>query len=398
MQDIERLKIKICDHIDNLAPELIELSRTIHGQPELAFEETKASHCLSSFLKKHGFSCQPGVGEMPTAFIAGYPPHSTKRPTVAFLAEYDALPNLGHACGHNLIAAASAGAAVGLCSCLFEQWGRIAVLGTPAEEGGGGKIKLINKGLFNNLDVALMFHPDSKTQLVKRALAMVALEVNFHGQAAHAAAAPHEGRNALDAVIMSFNNINSLRQQIRDDARIHGIITHGGEAPNIIPHFAAARFMVRALDNTYLQQLLARVIDCFKAAAQASCTRLELKQDELSYAAFKPNYGLVELFRPNLKSLGLRETPGSELANIGSSDIGNVSRLLPSLHANIAICPADLSIHTPEFANAAISDFGQRRMLLAAKALSLTALDLLYYPECLKGVKQEFEGGGHNTL
>ncbi len=300
---------------------------------------------------------------------------------------------MGHACGHNLIAAAGVGAAVGLAACFDEEWGRIIVLGTPAEEGGGGKIRLINQGLFEGLDVALMFHPDAETQLVKRALAMVALDVSFHGQAAHAAASPHEGRNALDAVIMSFNNINALRQQIRSDARIHGIITHGGEVPNIIPHFAAARFMVRALDNTYLEQLLTKVINCFKAAAQASHTRLELKQDELRYDSFKPNYRLVELFRQNLKSVGLLEHPGSELANLGSSDIGNVSQLLPSLHANIAICPANLSIHTPLFAEAAASDMGQARMLLAAKALALTAIDLFCDHEYLRELKQEFGSG-----
>jgi amidohydrolase len=388
MTDPASIKIRICKHIDHLAPQLIRLSRAIHAQPELAFEEKGAVRRLCSFLDEHGFSCRSGVGEMPTAFLAEYPPQATRRPAITFLAEYDALPDLGHACGHNLIAAASVGAAVGISSCFDKHWGRLVVLGTPAEEGGGGKIRLINKGVLEGLDVALMFHPDSETRLVKRSLAMVALEARFHGRAAHAAAAPHEGRNALDGVILAFNNINALRQQLREDARIHGIITHGGAAPNIIPDFAAARFMVRALDMAYLEQLREGVADCLQAAAQASRTRLELKQDELTYASFKPNYRLAELFRQNLKYLGLEEDPGSELANIGSSDVGNVSRLLPTLHPNIAICPPNISIHTPAFAEAAASELGQERMILAAKALALTALDIFCHPEWLEEAKQ----------
>lgn len=392
MHDTNQLKARIQANVDKLAPKLINLSRSIHAQPELIFEEKEASRTLSYFLEDHGFSCQLGVGELPTAFLATYPPKSTKCPAIAFLAEYDALPDLGHACGHNLIAAAGVGAAVGLAACFLKEWGRIVVLGTPAEEGGGGKIRLINKGLFDGLDAALMFHPDSETRLVKRSLALVALEVKFHGQAAHAAASPHKGRNALDGVILSFNNINALRQQVRDDARIHGIITHGGEAANIIPRFAAAKFMVRALDNEYLEKLLKQVVGCFKAAAQASNTELELIQDELSYAPFKPNYKLAELFRGNLKHLGLDEDPGSEYANIGSSDIGNVSQVLPSLHANIAICPADISIHTPSFAEAAASELGNERMIMAAKALAFTAVDLFTDHELLEEVRQEFGG------
>jgi amidohydrolase len=379
MQNTDRLKAELGQQIDNLAPQLVTLSRAIHAQPELCFEEKNAVRLLGTFLKEHGFSCQTGVGEVPTAFLANYPPQAGQRPAVAFLAEYDALPDLGHACGHNLIAAASAGAAAGLASCFDKQWGRIVVLGTPAEEGGGGKIRLIDKGLFEGLDAALMFHPDAKTHMVKRSLALVSLTAEFHGQAAHAAAAPHEGRNALDGVIQSFNNINALRQQLRDDARIHGIITHGGEAPNIIPRFAAARFMVRALDKVYLEHVLERVSHCLQGAAQASNTRLELKIDALRYDPFKPDYRLADLFRQNLKHLGLEEDPGSELENIGSSDIGNVSQILPTLHANVSICPPEpgISIHTPEFAQAAAADLGMQRMLLAAKALAMTAVDVL---------------------
>ncbi len=396
MPDVDKLKARIEYQVDKLFYKLINLSRSIHAQPELLFEEREASRNLCYFLEDCGFSCQLGVGELPTAFLATYPPKSTERPTIAFLAEYDALPDLGHACGHNLIAAAGVGAAVSLASCFDKEWGRIAVLGTPAEEGGGGKIRLINKGLFDDLDAALMFHPDSETRLIKRSLALVALEAKFHGQAAHAAAGPHEGRNALDGVILSFNNINALRQQVRNDARIHGIITHGGEAPNVIPRFAAAKFMVRALDNEYLGELLEKVTDCFKAAAKATNTELELIQDELSYAPFKPNYKLAELFRENLKRLGLEEKPGSEFANIGSSDIGNVSQVLPSLHSNVAICPANISIHTSSFARAAASELGNERMIIAAKALAMTALDLFGYPELLEEVKREF--GGQSPL
>jgi amidohydrolase len=376
MRPNQQQKAFVIRQIDQIAGQLIELSRAIYSQPELAFEEEKAAGRLCEFLGKHGFSCEPGVGGLPTAFLAAYPPDTVCSPAVAFLAEYDALPDLGHACGHNLIAAASAGAAAALAACFDKSWGRIIVLGTPAEEGGGGKIRLIDKGLFEGLKAALMFHPDSETRMVKRSLALLAISAEFYGKSAHAAAAPHEGKNALDGVILSFNNIAALRQQLRPDARIHGIITHGGEAPNIIPRYAAARFMVRALDEKYLEHVQKRVVHCFKAAALASDTRLELKLDELRYAPFKPDYELAEFCRKNLVSLGLNEDPGSEPDNIGSSDIGNVSQLLPTLHASVAICPPKIAVHSPEFAAAAASNLGHERMLIAAKALAMTAIDI----------------------
>ncbi len=376
MNNTTLLKQKIAAYIDELSPALSKLSRAIHEEPELAFEEIKASRLLCDFLSGYGFSCQLGIANLPTAFIAAYPPDKTSRPTIAFLAEYDALPKIGHACGHNLIAAAGIAAAIGLSKFFDESWGRILVIGTPAEEGGGGKIKLVDAGIFNDLDAALMFHPDSATQIVKQSLAMVSLTACFYGKPAHAAAAPYEGRNALDGVILGFNNISALRQQIRSSARIHGIITHGGDTPNIIPEFAAAKFMVRSLDAVYLEELVQRVENCLKAAALASGTHLELKRSLLTYAPFKPDYRLAQLYRNNLESLGVAEDTASELENIGSSDIGNVSQIIPTLHAAVAVCSADLSINTSEFAEAAGSQEAQMRMLCAAKALAFTGLDL----------------------
>ena len=384
-----KLKQQIAKRIDGLCHSLIGLARQLHAHPELAFEERKAQAALCDFLGRHGFGIQKGI-VLPTDFRATYPSGAANRPAIGFLAEYDALPGLGHACGHNLIAASSVGAAVALASVWRAEWGRIVVLGTPAEEAGGGKISMIKAGALQGLDAALMIHPDSSTCLVKRSLAMLSLKVSFHGKSAHAAASPHEGCNALDGVILAFNNINALRQQIRPEERIHGIITHGGQAPNIIPDFAAAQFMVRARDKTRLDILLSRVRDCLSAAALASHTQLDVEEG-LAYAPFKPNYTLTQLFRDNLLALGLAPDQDDEWLDIASTDMGNVSQVLPTIHSTIAICAPGIPVHSPEFAGAAASDLGHARMLLSATALAWTGLDLAQGPGNLEKAKREFE-------
>jgi len=384
-------KQALIKEVERLKPELLEISRFLHANPELAFEEHKAVERLSRTMEKHGFSVERSVAGLDTAFTASRA--SAEGPTIAFLAEYDALPGLGHACGHNLIAAGSLGAALALKAALGEVDGRVLVVGCPAEEKGGGKIPLVDSGVFQGVDAAMLVHPSNRTEIVKRALGMRDVQVEFFGKASHAAATPHLGRNALDAVILAFNNVNALRQQIRPDARIHGIITHGGKAPNIIPDHAAALFYVRALDMAYLEELYQKVLGCFEAAAMATGTRHQVKRAGSDYHPHKINYALAELFRKNLEALGTQVDQGPEDQDLGSTDVGNVSQAVPTVQPMIAICGPSVACHMPEFAVASASRAGEEGMLLAATAMALTGLDLLRDRDALRRVKQEFAGG-----
>ena len=384
-------KQALIKEVERLKPELLEISRFLHANPELAFEERKAVERLSRTMETHGFSVERSVAGLDTAFTASRA--SAEGPTIAFLAEYDALPGLGHACGHNLIAAGSVGAALALKVALGEVGGRVLVVGCPAEEKGGGKIPLVDSGVFRGVDAAMLVHPSNRTEIVKRALGMRDVQVEFFGKASHAAATPHLGQNALDAVILAFTNINALRQQIRPDARVHGIITHGGQAPNIIPDHAAALFYVRALDMAYLEELYQKVLGCFEAAAMATGTRHQVKRAGSDYHPHKINYALAELFRKNLEALGAQVNQGPEDQDLGSTDVGNVSQAVPTVQPMIAICGPSVACHMPEFAVASASRAGEEGMLLAATAMALTGLDLLRDRDALRRVKQEFAGG-----
>jgi amidohydrolase len=408
----EDLKTRIVEQISVIESELIELSSVIHGQPELGHQEFFAAEALTSYLRRHGFEVEESAGGLPTAFVAratanprGAPGGGTKEegedqregtPVVAFLAEYDALPELGHACGHNLIGVASVGAAIALRHALTDYPGRlpgeVRVLGTPAEETSGGKVTLVEKGLFSDVDVAMMFHPSSRNTVLMNSLAIEPLEFVFKGKAAHAAAAPHEGINALDACIGLFNAVNALRQHVRTDVRIHGIISEGGTAPNIVPDRAVARFYVRAATRRYLGDVLRRVGDCARGAAQAAGAELEIRPFEVPNDNMRNNIPLAEAMANNLRLLGVTEIvdPGAPL---GSSDIGNVSQVAPAIHPTISIGPKDLVAHTPEFTRAANSPEAHRGMILAAKALAMTGIDVLTDRGLLARIKADFESG-----
>ena len=265
--EVHQLKHRVQVEVDRLTPDLVAVSRFLHANPELAYEERQAAELLTDILEQHGFTVQRGVANLPTAFtgLAG-----SGAPRIAFLAEYDALPGLGHACGHNLIGTASLGAALAVRSVLDRVAGSVLLVGCPAEEKGGGKIALVEAGIFAGTDAAMLVHPSNRTEMVKLALGMRELMVEFFGKASHAAAAPDQGVNALDAAVLAYAGIGVMRQQVRSDARIHGIITHGGQAPNIIPEYAAARYYVRALDLAYMDDLFGRVVGCCEAAAQAT--------------------------------------------------------------------------------------------------------------------------------
>jgi amidohydrolase len=386
---IGSLKHEIGVSIDLQKARLIQLSLNIHDNPELAFHEEKAAAWLTGYLKENGFRIEPGIAGLATAFRANY---GRGHPAVALLAEYDALPELGHGCGHNIIGVAAVGAGVASRSVIDKLGGSVVVVGTPAEEGLGGKIDMVKAAVFNDLDAAMIIHPDCLNMATIEALACSTLDVEFFGRPAHAAGQPHRGVNALEAMVLAFTAINSLRQHIRGDARVHGIITDGGQAPNIVPAHSAAEFLVRAADNEYLADLQNRILNCFSGAAQASGARLEYRWRDKVYAPMKNNATMAELFKQNLESLGREVMPFEASLGFGSTDMGNVSQVVPSIHPTIAIAPAAVSGHTPEFAAAAASEAGHRGLIDAAKAMAMTLADI-FQPGMLDEVRQEFLSG-----
>jgi len=366
--------------------ELIELSLKIHQNPELGFQEVRASRWLTSYLKRNGFKVEKGICQLATAFSGEY---GSGKPRIALIAEYDALPELGHACGHNIIAAAAIGAGVALKGAIDQLGGSVVVIGTPAEELFSGKGIMVQRGAFDDVDAAMMVHPNVLDIASTRALACVSLEVEFIGKAAHAAARPEAGINALEAMIQAFNGINSLRQHIRERARIHGIITRGGDAANVVPAYAAGNFLVRAEDEAYLDELKIKVLNCFKAASLASGARLEYKWSEAYYAPLRVNTALAEVFTKNLEALGRKVAPPMNRA-FGSTDMGNVSAVVPSIHPTVAIAPLEVPDHSPEFCAAAASEMGHRGLIDGAKALAMTVVDLIAQPEAMARVTEEF--------
>lgn len=387
--EIENLKLKIKDSVELQRQQLIQLSLNIHDNPELGFEEEKASAWLTSYLEDSGFHVEQGIAGLATAFRATYGQGS---PRIALLAEYDALPKIGHGCGHNIIATSALGAAVASKSIIAQSGGSIVVLGTPGEEVFGGKIDMVKAGAFKEIDVAMIVHPDVRNMVTIQALSCSSLEVEFFGRPAHAAAQPYKGINALEAMILAFTAINSLRQHIRGEARIHGIITDGGEAPNIVPAHSAAVFLIRAPDNEYLAELKERVLNCFIGASVASGARLEYRWRDRTYAPMKNNATLAQLFSQNLESLGRQVEAFDTRFGFGSTDMGNVSQVVPSIHPTIAIASPEVLIHTPEFAAAAASEAGQEGLMDAAKAMAMTVADILQ-PGMLDRIKQEFYSG-----
>ncbi|GIV79387.1 M20 family metallopeptidase [Litorilinea aerophila] len=384
----EELKARVQEYLDEIADRLIQISQTLHANPEVAFEEYQSMALLADTAEAHGFQVKRGVAGLETAFVAtsrGKP----ERPAIAFIAEYDALPGLGHACGHNIIGTAATGAALALQAIRDEIPGTIKLIGTPAEERGGGKVIMAERGVFDGLDAAMMVHPGTKAMTTRGTLASNKLRFEFFGKSAHAAAAPDKGINALDACIQTFNNINALRQHLTPDVRIHGIITHGGEAPNIVPEYAAAEFSVRAADSDTSFQVVEKVIRCAQAGALAAGA--ELKYTHLTHYANRiANPTLARLFEENISRLGEKVEEPSPNERMGSSDMGNVSQLVPAIHPYVVIADPGIAAHTPEFAQAAASERGNQALLRAAKAMAMTAVDLLTQPELVAQAHAEF--------
>lgn len=387
---MDETKNKICSEVDSLSDALFDISQYLLDNPETAYQEVKACEHLSEKMKDFGFQVEKGVGNVETAFLARPAGCRPSRPTVAILAEYDALPKIGHGCGHNLIASASVGAAVALRKFFGDSAGCIALVGTPAEEGGGGKVRLAEAGVFKEMDAAIMFHPSSSNMAGKDTLGRIKFKMEFHGKTAHAAGSPDQGLNALDAIVMAYTGINSLRQHLRPDGRIHGIITHGGDAPNIIPDYTAGLFYVRAGSQSYRDELFERVQKCAEGAALATGTEVKIEIDYPKLDPLKRNPAFESAAKTNMELLGI--TIDEDDGRRGSSDIGNLSHCLPAIHPFLAIIDADSGIpgHSVGFRDATTTPRGRETLLNAAKMLALTAYDYLNSEELRKSVTTDF--------
>ena len=380
---------------------LFDISLDVHAHPELNYEEHYSSNALAGFLEERDFRVERGVGGVETAFRATIPGGGGDGPTIAVLAEYDALPEIGHGCGHNLIAMAAMGAALGLQASAQDLPGRAVIIGTPAEEGGGGKIRLLEAGVFDGVDATLSSHPFSNRTLVPASaargeswsLAMVGFRYMYHGRAAHAAAAPEAGVNALNAVIHLFTGIDALRQHLRDDVRIHGVITDGGLAPNVVPEFAAANFMLRSRDGRYLSdEVVGKVRQVAEGAAAMTGARLEVEEFYPFYENVQPNVTLAQAVGANAQSLGMRldEPVAGRPGSGASTDFGNVSQVMPAFELRYAVSEAPVASHTRDMAKTAVTELALSNALLVAKTLSLTAGDLLRDPTLVEAARAEY--------
>ena len=390
MDSAQELKLRSRQEIDAYRQELTDLSLRIHSNPELSLEEERSAKWLAEYLDGKGFTVTMGAYGLPTAFEAVY---GSGGPSIGIIAEYDALPGIGHACGHNIIATAAVGAALGAKPVVDALEGTIRVIGTPGEEGKGGKIRMAQGGAFTNIDAAMMIHPGDYNTSGCNAMAVAIMEVEFHGKASHAAGAPEQGINALEAMIISYNAVNSLRQHIADGSRVHGIITDGGQAANVVPAHSAATFYIRATADDYLETLKERVIDCFRSGGQATGARMEYRWSSPQYSTMKNNEVISELYAQNLESLG-RVVEPYEGRNFGSTDMGNVSFMIPGIHPIIAVSPRGVSIHTEEFESYAGSEAGERAMVDGATAMAWTVVDLLAEPSNLARATEVFQSGG----
>ena len=369
--------------IDKNAAAIHQLARDIGGNPELGHDEHKACLWLTDALREAGYSVTTGTAGMPTAFDAR---RGVGEPVIALLCEYDALPDIGHGCGHNLIGAASVGAALGLAAVMPPVTGEIRVIGAPAEETGGGKVRLTNAGCFADVDAAMMFHPADACFLMSTSNALDALEFTYHGRTAHAASRPELGINALDSVLQLFNGINAMRQHVPQGVRMHGIISEGGLAANIVPDRAVARFYFRAPTRGMLDSIVAKAKKIAEGAALMTGASLSVRSYEDSNDNMIPNRTLAQQFGENLRSLGFTDIQECRTGT-GSSDMGNVSHVVPAIHPYLPI--GQFTGHSKEFAQGAVSDEAMETLLLAAKCLAWTALDVFKQPSLLEAAQNE---------
>lgn len=388
--DVDVVHSSIENIISKLDPRLRQLSLELHSHPELAMVEHHSAGLLREWLEKEGFRVQAPVAGLDTAFVGELGQGS---PVVAYLLEYDALPGVGHGCGHNLIATGGIAAATALRWAMPELPGTLRVIGTPGEEGAGGKVIELDAGLFDDVDAALMFHPGDRTTGIRHALASLPLTFEFHGQAAHAANNPTMGRSALAAVIQLFVSIDAMRQFLPEPSRVHGVILDGGQAANVIPDYTKAAFQVRGVTTEVAEEHADRVIACAKAAAVATGTTVEVTRGYL-YAERKNNHTIAERVMHYLQAAGETVEPPILRGGVGSSDIGNVSLRLPAIHPYLKIVEPGIPGHSPQMAEAAASPQAHAAMLRMATALAKTGADLFTDPGLFAAVRTEFAARG----
>jgi len=431
----DELRRRIGERVRALAPRLTEVARFLKEHPELGHQEYRAQGLLCDILEEAGFAVERGIAGLPTSFRAEYPPRGGGRPRIAFLAEYDALPEIGHGCGHNLIAAISLGAALALrdevhvpslqgaparedgeepATAGADAAGRmhrgggagggsVVVLGTPAEETTGGKIAMCEAGVFDDLDAAMLVHPGSRTSVGGSSLASHPLEIEFFGRAAHAAAAPEEGINALDAMLLTFQAVHALRPRLDPSVRLPGVILDGGTAPNVVPEYTRARFSLRAADARYLEEVVVpAVLNCARGAAQATGCRLEWRFYEPLFLDMRENPVLARVFAAEMRHLGYAVEELPPTVRGGSTDVGNVSHRVPALQPSVAIGDPPPPGHTREFAEATLSEGALRAALAACVALAVTGARLLHDPalveEAWQAWRHQMEGGSGATV
>ena len=364
LQEGQKLHAKMC-----------EINDYIYANPELGNEEFKSSSKLIAFLEEHNFTVEKGLLGIETSFRAIY---DSKKPgaTIGYLCEYDALPEIGHGCGHNMIGAMSCGAGVSLSKVLSEIGGKVIVYGTPAEETNGGKVILAEAGAFDELDAAMIVHPDGETRASGSSSALYPIRFIYKGKTAHAASCPEKGINALNSVIKLFNGIDALRQHVTPDVKMHGIITKGGAAANIVPGEAVADFYFRASTKERLSEVVEKVKKIAEGAALMTGATLEMERYELPYDDLKTNEKLSELFNNNLRELGITDIKEAK-ATGGSSDIGNVSHVTATIHPYIGLTDCPMVGHSVEMANSTITDKAHDRLLIAALAMAYTGYDII---------------------
>jgi amidohydrolase len=382
--DLNRLKKDVCDEVDHRSETLRKIAKNIHENPETGWETPKAVAWLTGALEADGFETQTGIADLSCSFTAEWSKQTDPKPVIAIVAEYDALKGMGHGCGHNLIGTAAVGAALALKAAVPDLPARVRVIGTPYEEGGGGKIIMVERGVFEDVDAAMMCHPHCRTMVGRGGLACTPLTFKYHGKPSHASSAPQDGISALDAVLQVFFSINQLRQFAPQKHRIHGIITHGGEAPNIVPEYAEAEFIIRAANRRELEGLKKQVLNIAECAAKTTGARLEVETG-LTYAERYENPVYSKAFAENLTAIGTVVEPAVKTQ--GSSDMGNVGEVCPMIHPYIKV--SDCATHSKEFALAAGSEAGMTGMLTAAKALAMTALDLCFNDTLMAAIKAD---------
>lgn len=378
------MKTRIKESIKSIQDRLWEMSDSIYENPELGNQEFRSMEKLVEFLKEHQFNVETGVVDTPTAFKAVYDSQKSG-PTIAYLAEYDALPGVGHGCGHNMIGTMSVGAGVLLSKVIDEIGGRVVVLGTPAEETNGAKVPMA----FDDIDVAMLAHPADESYESGDSLAMDAIQFDYKGRTSHAAASPEKGINALDAVIQLFNGVNALREHVSSDVRIHGIISEGGVAANVVPDKASAKFYVRAKDRYLLNEVVDKVKNVAQGAALMTGAEVEISNYEFSNDNMITNQKLSQAFTENVMDVGVQKVHKAK-ESYGSMDMGNVSHVVPAIHPYIGMDSPGLIAHTTQFADTTVTEQGHHTLTKGALAMALTGYDVIVDDELLEEVKKEF--------